>query len=83
MFINSWQDIAAINNGLIKNTSTDRHICYPYILYRLPYNDTGSTYDITTQDLSSSGNTFSVDNLFPAYNVLSVLKDCFEGEGYK
>jgi hypothetical protein len=83
MFINSWQDIAAINNGLIKNTSTDRHICYPYILYRLPYNDTGSTYDITTQDLASSGNTFSVDNLFPAYNVLSVLKDCFEGEGYK
>lgn len=84
MYIASWDDIKQINEGIIFNRAdADRHIAFPYILYRLPYNDTGSTYDITTQDLSVSGNTFSTENLFPAYNVLSVLTDCFEGEGYK
>ena len=83
MYVSSWDDIKDINNGIIWNTSTDRHICFPYVLYRLPYNNTGSTYDITTQDLAASGNTFSVDNIFPAYNVLSVLQDAFDGEGYK
>lgn len=83
MFISSWQDIDNINQGLIQNRpNADKHICFPYILYRLPYNNTGSTYNITTQDLAPSGNTFSTENLFPAYNVLSVLKDAFEGEGY-
>ena len=50
---------------------------------RISPNSEGSTYNITTQDLAASGNTFSVDNIFPAYNVLSVLKDAFETEGYK
>lgn len=84
MYINTWQDIANINNGIIRNISTaDKHIAFPYILYRLPYNDTGSTLPITTQNLSASGSTFTVDNIFPAFNVLSILKDAFEGEGYK
>lgn len=84
MYINSWNDIKTINQNIIQNKpNIDKHIAFPYILYRLPYNDTGSTLPITTQDLAASGNTFSVDNIFPAYNVLSVLKDCFEGEGYK
>lgn len=84
LYINSWNDIKKINQDIIQNKSNvDKHIAFPYVLYRLPYNDTGSTYDINVQDLAASGNTFSVDNIFPAYNVLSVLKDAFEGEGYK
>lgn len=82
--ISSWKDIDAINTNIIQNkANADRHICFPYILYRLPYNNTGSTYNITTQDLSASGSTFTIDTVFPAFNVLSVLKDAFEGEGYK
>jgi len=84
MYINTWNDIANINNGIIRNISTaDKHIAFPYVLYRLPYNNTASTLSITTQDLSASGSTFSIDNVFPAFNVLSILKDAFEGEGYK
>ena len=83
MYISSWGDIANINNGLIRQTTEDKHIAFPYILYRLPYNNGESSLPLTTQDLGASGNTFSVDNLFPAYNVLSILKDAFEGEGYK
>lgn len=83
LFISDWTDIKNINEPIIRNTpNADKHICFPYVLYRLPYNDTGSTYDLNTQDLAPSGNTFSVDTMFPAFNVLSVLKDCFEGEGY-
>ena len=82
IFISSWQDITNVNAGIMNGTG-DKHLAFPYIIYRLPYNNTGSTYNITTQDLAASGNTFTVDNLFPAYNVLSVLKDAFEGEGYK
>lgn len=82
MFIADWDDIKTINEGIIRGTAEDKHICFPYVLYRLPYNSTGSTLDVNTQDLSPSGNTFSVDTMFPAFNVLSVLKDCFEGEGY-
>ena len=82
--IASWSDIASINNGKIYNVaSADTHVVFPYILYRLPYNNADSSYPITTQDLSASGNNFSTENIFPAYNVLSILKDCFEGEGYK
>lgn len=84
LYISNWKDIKKINEDIIKNKSNaDRHICFPYVLYRLPYNNTGSTYNTTTQDLAASGNTFAIDNLFPAYNVLSIIKDCFEGEGYK
>lgn len=84
MYISSWSDIDNINRGVIFNeNNADKHICFPYILYRLPYNNSDSTLNIATQDLAASGNTFSVDNVFPAYNVLSILKDAFEGEGYK
>ena len=81
-YISTWNDIKEINEGIIFNTSTDRHIAFPYILYRLPYNNTGSTLPITTQDLSASGSSFDTENVFPAYNVCSVLRDIFKGEGY-
>jgi len=84
MYISSWYDIKVLNDNWIYNRTTyDRHIAFPYILYRLPYNYTGSTLPLTTQDLSASGSTFTLDNVFPAYNVLSVIKDIFETEGYK
>ena len=81
-YISTWDDIKKINTDVIYNRSDDKHIVYPYVLYRLPYNNTGSTLPITTQDLSASGSTFTTENIFPAYNVLSVLKDIFKGEGY-
>ena len=81
-YISTWKDINKINTDVIYNRSDDKHIVYPYVLYRLPYNNTGSTLPITTQDLSASGSTFTTENIFPAYNVLSVLKDIFKGEGY-
>lgn len=81
-YVSTWDDIKDINTKVIFNRTDDKHIVYPYALYRLPYNSTGSTYPITTQDLSASGSTFTTENVFPAYNVLSVLKDIFKGEGY-
>lgn len=81
-YISTWDDIKKINTDIIFNRTEDKHIAFPYVLYRLPYNNTGSTYPITTQDLSASGSTFTTENVFPAYNVLSVLKDIFKGEGY-
>lgn len=82
--ISDWEHIKEQQWNVIKgDTTKDLHIGFPYVLYRLPYNNTESTLPITTQDLAASGNTFSVENVFPAYNVLSVIKDIFEGEGYK
>ena len=84
MYMSSWSDIDTINGGIINNVpNADKHIAFPYILYRLPYNYTGSTLPITTQDLSASGSTFTTNTVYPAYNVLSVIKDIFETEGYK
>ena len=80
--ISSWESIKELQEGFIYNTASDKHIVFPYVLYRLPYNDPTSTYPITTQDLSSSGSSFTTETVFPAFNVLSVLKDVFEGEGY-
>ena len=87
-YISTWEDIDAINNYVTGKNSNlppqdqmDNHICYPYVLYRIPYNSTASTLDNYTQDLSASGSSFNVDDVLPAYNVLSVIKDCFATEG--
>ena len=81
--IATWKQISEhqwkIFNG---DADADNHVIMPYILYSLPYNNSESQYDNFTQDMSASGSTFSPDNVFPCYNVLSVLKDVFEGEGY-
>lgn len=64
----------------------DRHICYPYLLYSLPYNDAQKAYEknlgFYTQDLNYGVHTMNADNIFPAFNVLSVIKDMFATEGY-
>ena len=65
----------------------DNHVCFPYILYSLPYNLTNDAieegYDFYTQNLKKGHHTMNVDNIFPSFNVCSVLKDMFETEGYK
>lgn len=82
--ISTWKQISEhqwkIFNGA---ADADKHVVMPYILYSLPYNNSESTYDNFTQDMSASGSTFSPENVFPCYNVLSLLKDVFEGEGYR
>jgi hypothetical protein len=92
--ISTWDDINKINNYIVQKDNMkdssdwpvkeqrDNHICFPYCLYRIPYNSTASTFDNYTQDLSASGSSFTIDNFPPAYNVLSVIKDCFATEGY-
>ena len=81
--ISTWEQISKHQWKILKGEAdADKHVIMPYILYRLPYNNSESTYDIYTQDLSPSGSTFSPDNVFPCYNVLSLLRDVFEGEGY-
>lgn len=82
MYISRWSDMMRINDSAIDGTEENPHIIFPYILYRLPYNNSDSQYENNVQDLSPDGNNFSTENIFPAFNVLSVLKDAFEGEGY-
>lgn len=65
----------------------DRHVCFPYLLYGVPYNAkkeaAEASLDMFTQDLEYGKHTISVDNSYPAFNVLSVLQDVFATEGYK
>lgn len=72
---NNWGDV----EGVI-----DDHVVYPYILYGLPMNDAEANpdLDIYTQNLEYGKHNISEDNIFPSFNVLSVLKDIFETEGY-
>lgn len=69
-----------------KHQYRDRHICYPYILYSLPYNDAtkaaSDELDFYTQRLDYGYHTMNNDNIFPSFNICSVLKDMFKTEGY-
>ena len=60
----------------------DNHVCFPYVLYNWPYNKPGVTTDKFYQSLNFDDTTFNLNNVFPAFNVLSVLKDMFATEGY-
>jgi len=62
----------------------DNHVIYPYVLYGLPMNiaEENPDLDIYTQNLEYGKHSISEDNVFPAFNVLSILKDMFETEGY-
>ena len=64
----------------------DNHICFPYVLYSYPYNNYNNSLLIDDKKLQYLGydeHTFTMDNLFPAFNVTSVLKDIFETRGLK
>ena len=69
-----------------KQQYRDRHICYPYLLYSLPYNDAtkaaSDELDFYTQRLDYGYHTMNNDNIFPSFNICSVLKDMFNTEGY-
>lgn len=89
-YINDWNDIDRINNyvGNIPDASypptnqRDRHICFPYALYSWPYNNKYLTEDRYFQTNDFEDSSFTLNNVFPAFNVLSVLKDMFATDGY-
>lgn len=67
------------------NDVHDNHVVFPYILYSLPMNNPEEVpidMDIYTQDLEYKKHSISDDNIYPAFNVVSVLKDIFKTEGY-
>lgn len=64
----------------------DNHICFPYALYSYPYNKVDSskvTDEKHQQYLGFEDNAFDMNNIFPAFNVLSVLKDIFKTKDLK
>ena len=90
--VNSLEDIDKINcyvGGITGSDvvlpaeeERDNHVCFPYVLYGWPYNKANTTTDRYYQNLNFDNTTFNLNNVFPAFNVLSVLKDMFKTEGY-
>ncbi len=63
----------------------DDHVVFPYILYGLPMNNVEEApmdMDIYTQDLMYGKHSISEDKIYPAFNIVSVIKDIFKTEGY-
>ena len=79
---NHWNEMAMTDNI----SPYAKPICFPYVLYSLPYNDAEKAaeqgIDNYTQDLQYGVHTITNRNVFPAFNVLSVLTDMFATEGY-
>lgn len=90
--VNSLEDIDKINcyvGGITGSDvvlppadQRDNHVCFPYVLYGFPYNKPNITTDRYYQATNFEDTTFNLNNVFPAFNVLSVLKDMFATEGY-
>lgn len=92
--MNNLKDFSDQNNYVMglqtvdipKAKYRDKHVCYPYVLWTLPYNEPNNALDHNidyyTQDLKYGNHTITVDNVLPAYNVCSILKDIFKTEGY-
>lgn len=91
-YLNDWDDITKINNyvgGIELYESQyppleqrDNHICFPYVLYNYPYNKPETGLSRYEQTLNYGDSTFNLNNVFPAFNVLSVLRDIFRTENY-
>lgn len=91
-YINNWEDITRINNyvGNIQGygadyppiNQRDKHICFPYVLYSWPYNTVEANKGKYEQSTKYEETTFNLNNVLPAFNVLSVLKDMFATNGY-
>ena len=91
-YLNDWDDITRINNyvGNIQGygaeypviSQRDRHICFPYVLYSWPYNKPEAGIEKYEQSTKYEETTFTLNNVLPAFNVLSVLKDMFATNGY-
>ena len=90
--VNGFSDIDSINcyvGGITGSDvvlppadQRDNHVCFPYVLYGWPYNKPEVTTDRYYQATNFEDTTFTLNNIFPAFNVLSVLKDMFATEGY-
>lgn len=87
--VNDFDDISRINNlCLSDDVDADKHVCFPYVLYNVPYNNydkINSGTEISEkyyQTLNFANSNFSLNTIYPAFNVLSVLKDMFATEGY-
>ena len=90
--VNSLEDIDKINcyvGGITGSDvvlppveQRDNHVCFPYVLWNWPYNKPNTTTDRYYQATNFEDTTFNLNNTFPAFNVLSVLKDMFATEGY-
>lgn len=90
--VNSLEDIDKINcyvGGITGSDvvlppveQRDNHVCFPYVLWNWPYNKPNTTTDRYYQVTNFEDTTFNLNNTFPAFNVLSVLKDMFATEGY-
>lgn len=62
-----------------KQMQYDRHICFPYLLYGPTYN-TNDDMASNVQDMKD--NLLNMNNIYPSFNVLSVIKDIFKTKGY-
>ncbi len=78
--------VMGMSDNLIDVEYRDNHVCYPYILYGLPMNVAEDAIqdnlDHYTQNLEYGKHTIGLTNVFPSYNVCSLLKDMFATEGY-
>lgn len=91
-YINTLDDVDKINcyvGGITGSDvvlpvadQRDNHVCFPYVMYGWPYNKAGVTDDKFYQALNFEDTTITLNNIYPAFNVLSVLKDIFRSEGY-
>lgn len=91
-YINDFEDITRINNyvGRIQGWGADyppieqrdRHICFPYVLYSWPYNKVEANKGKYEQSTKYEETTFDLNNILPAFNVLSVMKDMFATNGF-
>lgn len=68
-----------------RTTDGDIHICFPLCYYGLPYNN-GKWSEVTEekefQTTVLNASNLTPERLFPSYNVLSVIKDCFKTFDY-
>ena len=95
VMMSSLEDFRKVNNYVANLDDSDipqmqyrdRHVCFPYVLYGVPFNVSEvaqeNEYDLYTQDLEFGSHRIWSDNVFPAFNVLSVLQDVFATEGYR
>jgi hypothetical protein len=89
------QNLAVLNN--FNNPSHAAYICYPYLLYNLPYNKPSYTtnryyqYNRNTETytylffferIRALGGAWNYDNILPAFNVISLIKNIFSTFNY-
>jgi len=77
LYISRWNDIKEINWNMT-NSNTDKHICFPFILYNIPYNSDAVSDKYTQYASYEDGANWDLDYMIPAFNITSVIKDIFK-----